>query len=428
LRDASISVKVEVRGITPETIPADIDGQKENSVELTGADGHFTGSITTQGLLPGFHYLHAKIEGPGDLERAVPFLYWPESSKVQAHNLHLPAGMQAGPVAVENGWLLANTEGRVTLIPRQPEFRDHMHQPGPLGHEVPRGVYPPGAEIIRSPAVADDSAYFSSAERGVICVDLSGKLNWKRELGTAVYGTPAVTADAVYVGDMEGRVHALDRKTGEVKWTKPIATFGIEMPLLAHQGVLYFGSWDGQLYAVNAADGARQWASPGPAGHEEQKTLHSRYYAPADCPPLIIGARLFVVDRSYRLGSYTLEGKYLGRISEDATAIGLAEDGQSFYCRGYKALVRYDRQGQPLWSKPLPLGRFPCPPTAAAGRVYVCSDMGVLSVLDAAEGKLLWQYQVSPRLHVMAPVGVAPNGDICVAGMDGSVLRLRETK
>jgi outer membrane protein assembly factor BamB len=159
-----------------------------------------------------------------------------------------------------------------------------------------------------------------------------------------------------------------------------------------------------------------------------ERTLQSRYYAPADCPPVVIGERLFVADRSYRLGSYALDGEYLGLISEDATAIGLTEDGQGLYSRGFKGLVRYDGEGRVAWSQPLPLGRFPSPPAAAAGRVYACSDLGVLSALDAADGKVLWQYQASPRLHVMAPVGADPKGEVCVAGMDGSVIGVSHEK
>ena len=44
-----------------------------------------------------------------------------------------------------------------------------------------------------------------------------------------------------------------------------------------------------------------------------------------------IDGRLFVTDRSYRLGAYSLDGEYLGEISENVSAIGLSEDGRSFY-------------------------------------------------------------------------------------------------
>ena len=84
--------------------------------------------------------------------------------------------------------------------------------------------------------------------------------------------------------------------------------------------------------------------------------------------------------------------------------------------------------GKPVWSRPLTLGRFPCPPTTRGGRVYVCSDLGLLNALDAADGKVLWQYQASPRLHVMAPAGADAGGSICVAGMDGSLISVSREK
>ena len=67
----------------------------------------------------------------------------------------------------------------------------------------------------------------------------------------------------------------------------------------------------------------------------------------------------------------------------------------------------------------MPLGRFPIPPTEQAGRVYVCSNRGLLTVLDAAAGRILWTYQVTPRLHVMAAVAVDDQGTVYTADMDG---------
>ncbi len=74
----------------------------------------------------------------------------------------------------------------------------------------------------------------------------------------------------------------------------------------------------------------------------------------------------------------------------------------------------------------MPLGRFPIWPTEVAGKVYVCSNRGTLTVHDAADGKTLWKYQVTP-LHVMAPVAADDAGNAYVACMDGSLTRLSRT-
>lgn len=43
---------------------------------------------------------------------------------------------------------------------------------------------------------------------------------WFADTGSEVTGAPAVTEDAVYVGDWSGRIHALDRATGATRWTR----------------------------------------------------------------------------------------------------------------------------------------------------------------------------------------------------------------
>jgi outer membrane protein assembly factor BamB len=84
----------------------------------------------------------------------------------------------------------------------------------------------------------------------------------------------------------------------------------------------------------------------------------------------------------------------------------------------------FDATGQKVWEQAVDAGRFPVPPTYAGGGVYVCSNRGLLSVLDAAIGRTRMRYQVTPGSYVMAPVAV--EGGACyVAGMDGTLTALR---
>ena len=141
---------------------------------------------------------------------------------------------------------------------------------------------------------------------------------------------------------------------------------------------------------------------------------------------MAIGDRLFVTDRAYRFGSYRLsDGEYLGEIAKDVAAIGLTQDGQGIYARGLsKGLSRYDAQGKQAWTNPVEMGRFPVAPFEVAGRVYACSNRGLLTVHDAGSGKVLGEYQVTPDLHVMAPVTADADGNAIAVGMDGSATQV----
>ncbi len=401
--------------IWPTSLTARIDDETSSSQDLASTGGNFDAKLSTANLLPGMHYVIATAQfGKQKFDTAEEFLFAPPNSPA-AVRVVLDAGVKAGPVLADNGLIVATTGGKIVQL----SLGDNARKP--------KVLFDAGVEILHSPALVDGQLYFSAAEKGVHRMGLDGKLVWKCDVGAAVYGTPAVDAQRVYVADMEGDFHAIDRNTGKLVWSKHHAAFNFEMPVLLHDGVLYAGAWDGFVYAVNAADGSLKWKQAGPAGQTGKHPYTSRYYAPADCPLIAIGDRLFVTDRAYRLGSYKLDsGEYLGQIAENVAAIGPTADGRGFYARGLTTgLTRYDGKAGVVWAdKDLDMGRFPVLPLERAGKVYTCSNRGTLTVHDAAGGKLLLSYQACPQLHVMAPVAADNAGNAYVAGMDGSVTKV----
>ncbi|MFC1954586.1 PQQ-binding-like beta-propeller repeat protein [Chloroflexota bacterium] len=80
----------------------------------------------------------------------------------------------------------------------------------------------------------------------------------------AIYGTPSVEGDLVYIGGYNGKIYAFSRTEfrDEPRWVYPRQS---EIPAsivggtLADKGKLYFGSADGKVYALNDADGYKEW-------------------------------------------------------------------------------------------------------------------------------------------------------------------------
>ncbi|MFH0913782.1 MAG: PQQ-binding-like beta-propeller repeat protein [Chloroflexota bacterium] len=79
----------------------------------------------------------------------------------------------------------------------------------------------------------------------------------------AVYGTPAVSGETVYVGGYNGKVYALNAASGAIRWVFP-REGKLEGPivggLVAASGNLYFGAADGKVYSLDATTGERKWA------------------------------------------------------------------------------------------------------------------------------------------------------------------------
>jgi len=61
--------------------------------------------------------------------------------------------------------------------------------------------------------------YFGGVDGSVYAVSTAGERQWEAAVGDTVVGSPAVTADTVYVTTSEQTIVALSAATGERQWT-----------------------------------------------------------------------------------------------------------------------------------------------------------------------------------------------------------------
>lgn len=116
-----------------------------------------------------------------------------------------------------------------------------------------------GGGIISSPAIADGTVYFGSNDGYLYALDIvTGKEKWKFGTGSAVRSSPAVGNKVVYIGSADGNLYAVATKTGQEKWKFKTAGTIASSPAIT-DGVVYIGSYDGHLYAVNIKTGEEKW-------------------------------------------------------------------------------------------------------------------------------------------------------------------------
>ena len=90
-----------------------------------------------------------------------------------------------------------------------------------------------------------------SADSGSILNGKSGALKWEYSTGDTVTSTPAVGNDGiVYFGSRDGKIYALDEKNGKKKWEYETGGFIHSSPVIKPKGTLYIGSGDGKIYAI----------------------------------------------------------------------------------------------------------------------------------------------------------------------------------
>ena len=83
---------------------------------------------------------------------------------------------------------------------------------------------------------------------------------WTYQTGGAVYSSPAVLDGMLYVGSLDGKLYALDSETGSKAWS-----FTAVGPIHSSPAVdgnqVYFLDESGTVYALDAATGAQNWAT-----------------------------------------------------------------------------------------------------------------------------------------------------------------------
>lgn len=140
-----------------------------------------------------------------------------------------------------------------------------------------------GGRVISSPAVVNGMVYVGSTDKNLYALDLeSGVLKWKFATESSVTSSPAVSGGLVYFGSYDGVFYALKAATGTLAWKFQTAgekryagkhlhglqpkaetmpdpwDFFLSSPAV-WSGAVYFGSGDGNIYALDAASGSLRW-------------------------------------------------------------------------------------------------------------------------------------------------------------------------
>ena len=169
--------------------------------------------------------------------------------------------------------------------------------------------------------------------------------------------SPVVARGAVYFGSGDGNLYAVDAATGELRWKFQTGDVVHASPAYA-DGVLYFGSWDSYFYAVDAATGKEKWRFHG----GEDPVIHNQ----------------------------------VGFQSSPAVVNGVVYTG----CRDAQLYALDAATGKEKWHFDNALSWVITSPAVSDGKVFFAtSDSSLYHVVDAATGKSILQ-PARQGLHV----------------------------
>ena len=242
--------------------------------------------------------------------------------------------------------------------------------------------------IASSPTVADGTVYFVSTAGSLAAIDAAtGQPRWVYAIeyerkfeakGLNGYPTPAQTVpDAwdvftsspavaigkVFFGSGDGNVYAIDAKSGLLQWKFPTGDVVHASPAVAN-GIVYVGSWDGNFYAIDAETGQQRWMFKG----GQDPAIHNQ----------------------------------VGFQSSPAVVDGTVYVG----CRDAHVYALDAATGRKKWDYPTSKSWVNGTPAVRDGTVYVgTSDSSRFMAIDARSGRLKWNFDV--KAYVFSSAALA---------------------
>ncbi|MGA1793992.1 MAG: PQQ-binding-like beta-propeller repeat protein [Thermoplasmatota archaeon] len=244
-----------------------------------------------------------------------------------------------------------------------------------------------GSMISTSVVIDDGLGIFATSEGSVFCLDVSdGSEIWNISLGSAIYSTPAIDLDneAVYVCDSSGKVTSLDIKIGTIKWQWDTGSRQDiqSSPLVADK--IYFGSYDSYLYALNK-NGTLAWRFEGCFGwiHTSPAFFEGMVYF-GSCDGKM---RALDTETGEELWNYSAAYIPSSPAIFDGKVFFGAYDS-NMYC--LDALT-----GDLVWNTTMEGDVYSSPAVNDDYVVVGCND-GLLYCLDIEDGDIIWTLDLGP--------------------------------
>lgn len=238
-------------------------------------------------------------------------------------------------------------------------------------------------------------------------LDMDRGLAWSFPTGGPIYGSPTVHQGTVYIGSGDGNLYAVDDRTGTERWRFAMEGPADATPAVA-DGMVFALSRAGVLHAMDAADGSPRWKFE--TGGEERLDFWDFYLS----DPLVHDG--MVVFGSGDGNVYALDretGVERWRFGTGGIVHGApVADERHVYVGGFDgALYALDlKSGALAWTfhtegnPHFPLGELQRGPALHDGVLYVGSRDYHLYAVNAADGELLWKLEESGGWIIATPL------------------------
>ena len=266
-------------------------------------------------------------------------------------------------------------------------------------------------DIFGDPVLAGDEAYAATAAGMLYSLNVKGseRVRWTFAAG-AYLSTPAVSGGMVFAGSNNGNVYAIDRASGAQRWVFRTGTteeraFQFFSTARAEGGRVYIGAADRNLYCLDALTGSLIWKAA------VSDWVRSR--------PVVAGGAVYAASMDGRLHAFGANGKKLWESSVsshqiladlEASAAGILVSSNDLFLSSidpgtgrlrwrHSLLEAATIDGQRIPADVISGGAdYQSPPSAVAGLVYVGSPNRFVYAVRADTGKEVWRFETSGQV------------------------------
>lgn len=204
--------------------------------------------------------------------------------------------------------------------------------------------------------------------------------------------------DMIFFGSKNGLIYALDAMSGLVRWTFKMGK-ALKLPLVAADGIIFAASKDKNFYALDAQTGEKCWQ------FSKGKDFVEWAYRGPDYGPAVADGIVYIATKNkrlYALGTQTGKERWRfsagGEISPPAVGYGAV-----FFGSKDKRVYALDvNSGEKLWEARTGHKKHSCPITVDS-KVLIAGDDD-LYALNPNNGTILWKVKKALHYQILPAV------------------------
>jgi len=298
-------------------------------------------------------------------------------------------------------------------------------------------TYKSDSRTSSSPVVNNGVTYWCDKRGLVIGIDINGNKVFEFDLQTAVEATPMIYDSTLYIGRIDGIMTAISLSKQEIVWD--FETWGqicasANIADFAGKNAVVFGSYDNYLYCIDAKNGIElnrfesgYYLNGAVAIHNNcavfggcdgwlriincnngiaSDSLELDTYIPAS--PAIIDNFCYVGDHSGNIYEIQIEN---GKVFKHKKLISVSDDNGNnvsvpaitskavYFLSHDRYLYSIDRKSGIInWKYLLKGNTGESSPVICHDKIIVCTKSGIISIIDAEKGKLVWEYDTGEQI------------------------------